>query len=324
MANLQAVRVSVLGSDSCFFLKQNLNSNKNPMIVSMTGFGNASFENSEMIAIAEIKSLNSKFLDINLRLPKGFSLEKELVIRNLLKDKLQRGKITASLDIQYKELSESNVKINREILKSHYRNIQAIAEELGANQNEILRLAMQMPDVVNQELSKEEIDEQEWTIIQKVLYEALDQCHDFRQNEGLTLEKSFEEYIGKIQDLLRQIVEQDPKRLTTIKERIQNRVMEIRANDLFDPNRFEQEMIYYIEKLDITEEKVRLAKHLHYFLETLQSSDSNGKKLNFITQELGREINTIGAKANDADIQRMVVSMKEELEKVKEQILNIL
>ena len=183
---------------------------------------------------------------------------------------------------------------------------------------------MQMPDVVNQELSREDIDEQEWEVIQKVLHEALDKCTDFRKNEGVALEKSFEEYITKIQSLLQKVDEQDPKRIITIKERIQNRVAEIKANDMFDPNRFEQEMIYYIEKLDITEEKVRLGKHLTYFLETLSSSEINGKKLNFITQEIGREINTIGAKANDADIQRMVVSMKEELEKIKEQILNVL
>ena len=295
------------------------------MIISMTGFGSVNFENDNLVVFAEVKSLNSKFLDINFRLPRYFAAEKELELRNMLKEKLVRGKINVTLDFQYKNNGQPQTHINREILKSHYFNIQEVANELGATQQDILRLAMLMPDVISQDLVHEETSEEDWTVIMGVFEQALNKCIDFRKSEGKALETNFADYTKTIDTLLQKVIDRDPKRIETIKERIQTRIKELQGSDMFDANRFEQEMIYYIEKLDITEEKVRLKNHLDYFLKTLLSGDSNdGKKLNFISQEIGREINTIGSKANDAEIQRYVVEMKDELEKIKEQSLNVL
>ncbi len=294
------------------------------MIVSMTGFGQANFENERLMIITEFKTLNSKYLDISLKLPKGFAADKELELRNLIKEHLQRGKINAVMDFQFKEQTESSVSINREILKYHFQVIREVANDLGADQQDLFRLAMQMPDVINQDLMQEETNDEDWPLIRKTFLEALQKCENFRQSEGEAMEKSFRTCIQNMSELLEKVKARDPQRQEMIKERIQNRIQEIQANEMFDQNRFEQEMIYYIEKLDITEEKVRLQNHLEYFAETLDSQQANGKKLNFISQEIGREINTIGAKANDAEIQRYVVQMKEELEKVKEQVLNVL
>lgn len=294
------------------------------MILSMTGFGQAHFENERLVLIVEAKTLNSKYLDINLKLPKAFSTDKELEIRNKIKETLQRGKINLQIEYQSKLPQEPFVQIQEAIFKAHYQKISGLAQELGANAQDILRLSLQMPDVLQQDIRDESIGEEEWQQVSDVLNQALENCLQYRKNEGIALENKIKSYIEKISALLLKVIDHDPQRISQIKERIQNRLKEISANDMFDPNRFEQEMIYYIEKLDITEEKVRLKNHLDYFLETLASPDSNGKKLNFITQEIGREINTLGAKANNSDIQRFVVEMKEELEKIKEQILNIL
>ncbi len=296
------------------------------MIISMTGFGSVQFENEYLTASVEIKSLNSKFLDINFRLPRNFPAEKEIILRNLLKDELQRGKINVSLDYQLKNIGQTSNKINFAVLKSYYQGLQEAAQQLGANESDIFRIAMLMPDVVQQSLGGEETEGVQaiWETLSMIFHQALEKCKAFRATEGQVLGKTFEENILKINTLLAQILAQDPQRIENIKLRVENRIKEIAQNELFDRNRFEQEMIYYLEKLDITEEKVRLQNHLDYFLETLQNAQDGGKKLNFISQEIGREINTIGSKASDAAIQRLVVQMKEELDKIKEQVLNIL
>ncbi len=296
------------------------------MIISMTGFGSVQFENEQLTAFVEIKSLNSKFLDMNFRLPRNFPAEKEIILRNLLKDELQRGKINVSLDYQLKGNGQTSNKINFAVLKSYYQGLQEAAQQLGANESDVFRIATLMPDVVQQSLSGEETEGVQvvWETLFTIFKQALEKCKAFRATEGQVLGKTFEENILKINALLAQIITQDPQRIENIKLRVENRIKEIAQNELFDRNRFEQEMIYYLEKLDITEEKVRLQNHLDYFLETLQNSQDGGKKLNFISQEIGREINTIGSKASDAAIQRLVVQMKEELDKIKEQVLNIL
>jgi uncharacterized protein (TIGR00255 family) len=294
------------------------------MIISMTGFGSAEFENDKLKIIAEVKTLNSKYLDISFKLPRNFPSEKELELRNLLKERLVRGKINASLEIQYKDHDNSITQFNKDLLKAYYYEIKAVAQELEANQSDILRLAMQMPDVMIQELSLQQTPEEEWFWIQDTFGKALSKCDDFRKNEGKTLSRSFVSYVEHIEALLKQVEAQDPKRVESIKDKSQTTIAEIASNEMFDKNRFEQEMIYYIEKLDITEEKVRLKKHLDYFKDTLYLPDTNGKKLGFLSQEISREINTIGAKANDAQIQRWVVDMKDEIEKIKEQLSNIL
>lgn len=296
------------------------------MIISMTGFGSIQFENEQLTAFVEIKSLNSKFLDINFRLPRNFPAEKEIILRNLLKDELQRGKINVSLDYQLKDTGQTSSKINFAVLKSYYQGLQEAAQQLGANESDIFRIATLMPDVVQQSLSGEETEgvQDVWDTLLATFKQALEKCKAFRATEGQVLGKTFEENILKINALLAQVIAQDPQRIENIKLRVENRIKEIAQNELFDRNRFEQEMIYYLEKLDITEEKVRLQNHLDYFLETLQNTLDGGKKLNFISQEIGREINTIGSKASDASIQRLVVQMKEELDKIKEQVLNIL
>ncbi|MDX1904293.1 MAG: DUF1732 domain-containing protein, partial [Thermonemataceae bacterium] len=215
-------------------------------------------------------------------------------------------------------------RINSEVLKTHFYRLQAIALELSADQADVFRLALQMPDVIVQDILQGDEQEADWAIVLGVFEQALAKCEAFRQQEGVALTQNFIEYGQNIEKYLQKVIEQDPQRIETIKNRVQDRLAEIAQSEQFDKNRFEQEMIYYIEKLDITEEKVRLQNHLDYFTQTLHDKEANGRKLNFIAQEIGREINTIGSKANDAVIQRLVVDMKEELEKIKEQVSNIL
>lgn len=294
------------------------------MITSMTGFGSVHFENEQLTALVEIKSLNSKFLDINFRLPRNFSAEKELLLRNLLKDELQRGKISVTLDYQLKGAGQTSNQLNFEVLQSYYNNLLEAAQKLSADEKDIFRIATMMPDVLQPKLSNEEDNQENWEILLGIFKEGIEKCKSFRADEGRVLGESFEENISKIRQNLTEIEKQDPQRIELIKQRLENRIKDIGQNAMFDQNRFEQEMIYFIEKLDITEEKVRLKNHLDYFLDTLHNQEDGGKKLNFISQEIGREINTIGSKASDAAIQRYVVEMKEELDKIKEQVLNIL
>lgn len=288
----------------------------------MTGYGLSSLETPNIAVTVEIKALNSKFLDINLKLPKEYS-DKELEIRNILGNTIERGKIGLSIEVEEKGEVKPRVTINRELLKEYYKDLKETADLLGASDSELLKLALQMPKAMNTDSDNVEISPI-WEVVVKALNEAISKCEEFRVSEGKGLEKKMEEYIHKIGSLLVKVDDADPGRIQVIRERIKNHLVEFELSEQVDQNRFEQELIYYIEKLDISEEKVRLKSHLQYFLETMKSKDANGKKLGFISQEIGREINTIGSKANDALIQRYVVEMKEELEKIKEQSMNIL
>jgi len=292
------------------------------MIKSMTGFGFGQAENENYSLNVEIRCVNSKSLDAHFRLPKIFS-DKEMDIRNMLAQGLERGKVVFQIEMQSKLEAKSQTSINKALLKTYFTLLTDAATELEAPTTELFKMALQMPDVIQYNEGDEESAEN-WLLLQKATAQAISTCNDFRNTEGKSLEENFISYLRKIQDLLKKIDEHDPKRLLNIKTKIENKLIEIAKDEKFDKNRFEQEMIYYIEKLDIAEEKVRLGTHLNYFLEVLNSEENQGRKLNFISQEIGREINTIGSKANDANIQRYVVEMKEELEKIKEQALNIL
>ncbi len=292
------------------------------MIKSMTGFGFGRAENENYSLNVEIRCVNSKSLDAHFRLPKIFS-DKEMDIRNMLAQGLERGKVVFQIEMQSKLESKSQTSINKPLLKTYFTLLTDAATELEASTTELFKMALQMPDVIQYNENEEETAEN-WLLLQKATMQAIATCNDFRNDEGKSLEEKFISYLRKIQELLKKIDEHDPKRLLNIKTKIENKLIEIAKDEKFDKNRFEQEMIYYIEKLDIAEEKVRLGTHLNYFLEVLNSEENQGRKLNFISQEIGREINTIGSKANDAAIQKYVVEMKEELEKIKEQALNIL
>lgn len=287
----------------------------------MTGFGKAIFENENSSIIVEVKSLNSKFLDASIKLPRQFS-DKEIEVRTLLNNALQRGKVNLSIDYIKKGEVTSKVAINQALVKKYYEEISILANELGASSNELFRLALQMPEAIS--TKGEESNPEEWEILFKTINEALQACDKFRIEEGRGLAAAIIQNIEKIKECLLKVEQQDPHRISNLKARIRNQLKEIIDSGQHDENRFEQELIYYIEKLDINEEKVRLNTHLNYFLETLTEPGAQGKKLGFITQEIGREINTIGSKANDAEIQKNVVVMKEELEKIKEQINNLL
>ncbi|MBW8051940.1 MAG: YicC family protein [Cytophagales bacterium] len=292
------------------------------MIKSMTGFGTAANETKAITVTVEVKSLNSKYLDTNIRLPRIFS-EKEIELKNLIEQRLGRGKINLYIEIRKKIASQPKTSINRALVKSYYKDLYETATLLGASEQGIFKMALGMPEVMNIN-QKDNGTIKEWNIITRTVNEALKKWDEFRKNEGKQLHNKINDYVKRIHQLLNSVEKQDPKRKKTIKEKIRSHLLEITKDDNFDHNRFEQEMIYYIEKLDISEEKVRLKQHLDYFTKTLHSKDDSGKKLGFIAQEMGREMNTIGSKANDATIQRFVVEMKDELEKVREQLLNIL
>jgi uncharacterized protein (TIGR00255 family) len=292
------------------------------MIKSMTGFGIANLENEEYSISVEVKSLNSKFLDLNIKLPKIFS-DKELEIRNLVNDTLERGKVSLSIDYSKKDQISSKVNFNKELFKKYYKELEEIAIELNASPSDLFKIVIQLPEVQN--IAKENDDvEKDWSIVKRIMEEAIGKCNDFRMTEGNTLKGKLIEDVDNIQTSLDEVKKHAPGRLSSIRERIKNSIEEVVNPDAMDKNRFEQELIYYIEKLDINEETVRLKLHLDYFKEVITKESSPGKKLNFIGQEMGREINTIGSKANDSLIQKHVVNMKEELEKIKEQLLNII
>ena len=286
------------------------------MILSMTGFGKASMQLSTKKITVEVKSLNSKGLDLNTRMPSVYR-ENELALRNLLAQKLERGKVDFSLFVEVTG-EETSSKINAPIVKAYMAQMKAILPD--ADETELMKMAVRMPDTMKTE--REEIDPNEWNQIQTVIDEAIENMLSFRTSEGASLEKEFTLRIGNIRSYMNQALALDPERVTAIKERLKTAIDELKVN--VDTNRFEQELIYYLEKLDITEEKVRLTNHLDYFLQTLNGSEANGRKLGFITQEMGREINTMGSKSNHAEMQKLVVMMKDELEKIKEQVLNVL
>ena len=281
----------------------------------MTGFGKHVVQLPGKKITVEVKSLNSKNLDINARVPQAYR-ERELQFRDKIARELQRGKVDLGI---YVELTgdEPTAEINRGVVQKYMEQLGEIAQ---GDRVRLLEMALRLPDSLRTE--REEIDPAEFKVIARALEEALGSLNQFRSEEGKALEADFRMRTQTIEQLLAQVGELDRDRLAAVRERLERAVAELREN--VDANRFEQELIYYLEKYDITEEKVRLAKHLDYFQKSLDSDDSNGKKLGFICQEIGREINTIGSKANDAPMQRIVVQMKDELEKIKEQILNVL
>ena len=283
----------------------------------MTGFGKANVSlRSKKISI-EARSVNSKGLDTNFRLPNIYR-EKETELRNFLSEKLKRGKVDISVSIESAQ-EEKSVAINKKSFRKHHKEIKSLCKELKIDDEEILLAILRMPDVMKPE--KEKTDEKEWKIIFSAIGKAAAYLDTFRISEGKSLEKDLRKRLGIIAKLLEFVEKLDKERIPFIKEKIRKQVAEL--TDKIDQNRFEQEIIYYAEKLDITEEKVRLKTHCDYFLKTM-SEDECGRKLNFISQEIGREINTIGSKANDAEIQKVVVQMKDELEKIKEQLNNVL
>ena len=285
------------------------------MIQSMTGFGKHVIQLPSKKITVELKSLNSKSLDLNARMPSSYRA-KELELRKLIASSLIRGKVDFGLYVETTG-TETSAKINEDVVKAYMKQLGAIAD---GDDLRLLEMALRMPDTMKTE--REDIDEEEYNSIQLALKEALSEINIFRSEEGSVLEKDFMDRIKTLEELLRKVVEIDPDRQKDVRERLDKAVAEIKAD--VDANRFEQELIYYLEKYDITEEKVRLTNHLDYFSKTLRSDDSNGKKLAFISQEIGREINTIGSKANYAPMQQLVVQMKDELEKIKEQMLNVL
>jgi uncharacterized protein (TIGR00255 family) len=291
------------------------------MIKSMTGFGQVSKEDGRVQITAELRTLNSKFLDLNLRLPKVFS-DREIEIRNLITEKLERGKV--SLSVEYQPYADQDIKqsYNESLFAAYYGELRKLAEKVDAPKEGLFELALNSPDVIQNKLS-EDIGEEEWQKVKKAILDTISKCEEFRRMEGKVLEKMLAECISIIGTALNAIETLDPKRVERIRERLKGNVENFLGEEGYDPNRLEQEIIFYIEKLDINEEKVRLKSHLDYFMVVLRDANSSGKKLGFISQEIGREINTIGSKANDAEIQKHVVLMKEELEKIKEQLNNV-
>lgn len=289
------------------------------MIRSMTGFGKATLELGDKTVNIEIRSLNSKGADISLRVSSGLR-NYELELRNELTKQLERGKIDLSIYVESKK-AETPVEINLELAKAYHDQLRNLAIELNETLTDGIQQVLKFPDVMKSE--RKEADENEWKQIKTGVLEAIVQLNQFRDAEGKSLLQDFETRLGNIGRCLEEIKLLDTGRVNSIKDRIRNNIEDVLGKGKIDENRFEQELIYYIEKLDINEEKVRLKTHLDYFLETCAES-SPGRKLNFISQEIGREINTIGSKANDAPIQKLVVMMKDELEKIKEQANNVL
>jgi len=291
------------------------------MIKSMTGFGKAECVYQKRRIIVEIKSLNSKFLDVNSRIPNGFKV-KELEIRNMLSNHLKRGKVDFNINVE--EMGDaSNYSINRELAKKYYHQLKELSNEFESkNFSDYLPVIMRLPDVLVS--GKDDVSEDEWDQLKVAINEALGKIKEFRVQEGKSLMNDLIGYNDKIKNLLKEIEPFEGQRIKNLQDKIRKDIYEVANKDDVDKNRFEQELVYYLDKLDITEEKVRLAKHCSYFIETLNEENSQGKKLGFITQEMGREINTLGSKANEANIQKIVVQMKDELEKIKEQLFNIL
>ncbi|NND88719.1 MAG: YicC family protein [Flavobacteriaceae bacterium] len=285
------------------------------MIQSMTGYGKSVIQLPSKKITVEIKSLNSKNLDLNTRVPSAYR-EKELAIRNILAKSLIRGKVDFNLFVELTG-EATHTSINPVVVQAYMKQLKDL---VPGDETELLKMAVRMPDALTTQ--RDEIDETEFDNILKAVEEALSEIQTYRSDEGEVLKNDFIARIDSIESLLQEVLEIDSQRIDNVKERLRSAVGELKEK--VDENRFEQELIYYLEKYDITEEKVRLQNHLNYFREAIASDDSNGKKLGFITQEIGREINTIGSKSNFAPMQQLVVQMKDELEKIKEQALNVL
>jgi uncharacterized protein (TIGR00255 family) len=292
------------------------------MVKSMTGFGKATREYQQKKIIVEVKSLNSKQSDINIKVPAQFR-EKELALKNEINQKLNRGKIDLTVWLDGSE-NGKNIQLNEGLIMDYYAQLEKICHKMGRSidNEQLMQIIMRLPDVLKTE--SQTVDEDEWAIIVLTAQEALNQLDEFRVQEGKVLEQDFIKRIEIIGQLLLEIKPFEDERVQKIRERINQNLKETIETNQVDQNRLEQEIILYIEKLDITEEKVRLKNHCSYFLDTMKDEEMAGKKLGFIAQEIGREINTIGSKANHVEIQKIVVQMKDELEKIKEQLLNIL
>ncbi len=299
--------------------RNGLNIQKLSMIKSMTGFGKAVEELNDKTITVEIRSLNSKQMDLNLRI-NGQPKDKELELRTEITRELERGKIDLSVYIEGKE-ENNTVSINKELAMVYHQQLKQLAQLLQENNADLMDQVLKMPDVIKND--RKELDEEEWGKVKAVIRKALEAIQQYRNDEGKSLETAFRNHIGVISAKLNQVEQLDKRRMENVRERIQKNLNEFIPSDKLDKNRFEQELIYYLERMDITEEKIRLKTHCDYFL-SVMGEDAAGRKLNFISQEIGREINTIGSKANDAALQKIVVEMKDELEKIKEQTMNVL
>lgn len=286
----------------------------------MTGYGNAKGLVGNQNVTVEIRSLNSKFLELNLRMPMQFR-DRELELRSDLSKQLERGKADLSISFESNELAKRS-SVNKEIFNAYYEELSALGKEYHLSDVNLLDCILKLPAVMNAE--RQESDDDQWKELKVVIAAALDRFNAFRDNEGAALSKDITMRVDTISNCIPQLEEFETKRVEGVRSKISKAINELIEQTSIDRNRFEQELIYYIEKLDISEEKVRLRSHCEYFVQTIANPEANGKKLGFITQEIGREINTIGAKANDAPMQRIVVEMKDELEKLKEQLANVL
>jgi uncharacterized protein (TIGR00255 family) len=292
------------------------------MIKSMTGFGIAEAQNDSITIEVEIKTLNSKFLDLSLKLPKVLNA-KEIEVRNLITKMLIRGKASVSIKISEKNKQLALPNIDQELFSAYLEKLSELEEMNGRKFHDIMKMSLEAPEIIKYE--DDQLTEEDQLLIMDTLKNALDKCNEFRETEGETVSNLLSGYITTISNKLEKAKEIEPKRMEKIRSRLQNNIKELTQTVDYDQERLEQELIYYSEKLDVNEEVERLSIHLKYFLDTLKSkAESHGKKLGFISQEIGREINTLGSKANDSDLQEQVIQMKEELEKIKEQTLNIL
>ena len=287
----------------------------------MTGFGQCTIDDGQVQISVEVKSLNSKFLDLNLRLPKAFS-DKEIEVRNLISEKLERGKVSIAAEYQRYGESEIQQSYNEKLFITYYSELKKLADRVVAPYDQLFELALNSPEVIQGKIKSTD-NEEEWAKVKSCIIEALEKCDRFRKTEGKVLEDALKNCCSVIYQELKNVDLLDPKRIERMREKLKGSVVNFFGEEGYDTNRLEQEIIFYIEKLDINEEKVRLKSHLDYFTNVLKEPQGNGKKLGFISQEIGREINTIGSKASDANIQKHVVMMKEELEKIKEQLNNV-
>lgn len=292
------------------------------MVKSMTGFGKTTVESGNKKVVIEIKSLNSKQLDLNLRIPNLYK-EKEMEIRSLIKEQLDRGKVDMCIYFDNAE-SDKDVSINKAVVMQYFNQMVEISNQLGVQPDKdgLLQTIMRFPDTL--QVKSEELDDEEWTRLRAGIMQALEEINKFRMQEGKALMNDISHRIELIQNLAAEVPQFEGRRVDVIRQKLQEKMNEWTDVKNIDQNRMEQEIIYYLEKLDITEEKVRLANHCKYFMETVEKEEAPGRKIGFIAQEIGREINTMGSKANDHDIQKLVVRMKDELEKIKEQSLNVL
>lgn len=292
------------------------------MIQSMTGYGKAVAELPDKKVYVEVKSLNSKAMDLSTRMASLYR-EKEMEVRNEISKVLERGKVDLTLWIEKKEISQLATPISEELVRAYYQRIHEISVATGIPEpQDWFYTLLRMPDVMAKS-ETQELDEEEWKVVHAAVMEAVEQLVAFRKQEGVALEKKFREKVENIAGLLKAVEPYEKERVGKVKERIVD-ALEKTVNVDYDKNRLEQELIYYIEKLDVNEEKQRLANHLAYFIATLETGSGQGKKLGFIAQEMGREINTLGSKSNHAEMQKIVVQMKDELEQIKEQVLNVM